>query len=266
MELKCGECGVVFCGGVDGEINAGIEGKEMRGGKERNEDVRGDFAESLTQTENGIDDVRMEMERKNVLEITECDVDAWERRLMALIERWGEEAERRWGWCAMRMKGKPGTLVEGKLVLEEGEERVRVAWMKRLWGDDKWMEHDPFSVRQDVQLHEPESVEVVMGKEEEVMGVEGAELSDESANEGVAGGAISHDIAENGVVEDEVEDESGEREEGGIAARLLRELGMEDYEYKRKETGLHREFVAGERESDDVRDARLLRVFGFESI
>ena len=33
MELKCGECGVVFCGGVDGEINAGIEGKEMRGGK-----------------------------------------------------------------------------------------------------------------------------------------------------------------------------------------------------------------------------------------
>ena len=42
--------------------------------------------------------------------------------------------------------------------------------------------------------------------------------------------------------------------------------GMEDYEYKGKQTGLYRESVGGDRESDDVRDARLLRVFGLQGV
>lgn len=59
--------------------------------------------------------------------------------------------------------------------------------------------------------------------------------------------------------------EDVEEEEEGLAARILRELGMEHYEYKGKEVGRGRVGVKGDDGEREGIAARLLQEFGMEN-
>ena len=189
------------------------------------------------------------MERKPVLEITEDDVEDWERELAGLVAIYWEELRVEGGCPATRPR--PGTLVDGKLVLEDGEERVRVQWMERMFGE-RWWEH-PIVIGKKVQDEGIRAREVInMGGDKVVMETTYNEIVGQ-----VAGSKAGVDRGE------DLEEE--EEEQGGVAMRILKELGMEDYEYKGKEIdyGKRAEF---ERESVEAREARLIREFGMEGV
>lgn len=165
-----------------------------------------------------LEDLRANMERVNVLDVVECTFDRWNKELDLVMKAfWLRITE---GGGCPKKRPQPGTLVNGKLILGKWEREVYEEWMDSLH-DTGWRKG---------------------GRPQNGCAVEATKQITEAVEKRVSVHNTSDhpDEATKSVVKTSLPTSRTipsalNQSKEGTASRLLREMGMQHYEYKGKE-------------------------------